>query len=68
MAVKVIPNLKFKKNGKLRELMGNEMKILTGLDHESIIRFIELVVGEKEIYMVYEYCEGGTLEERMTLK
>lgn len=38
-AVKIIPLGKFKKNPKLKQLLANEIKILTTLRHENIIKF-----------------------------
>ena len=66
-AIKIIPSIKMKKNPKLKELLKNEVEILSTLKHKNIIQFEELFVWEKKIYMVYEYCEGGDLEGRIPL-
>mgnify|MGYP001810921315 CR=1 FL=1 len=30
--------------------------------HDNIVRFIELVESQNNLYLVLEYCESGTLE------
>jgi serine/threonine protein kinase len=41
----------------------NEVKILSKLDNMNIIKFIELLRTENNYYLVYEYANGGDLDE-----
>jgi serine/threonine-protein kinase ULK/ATG1 len=43
------------------------MLILTEFTHENVIKLLEMVVEKQEVYIIYEYCEGGTLEDRIPL-
>ena len=31
-------------------------------DNINIIKFVEMIKTSNNIYLVYEYCEGGTLD------
>lgn len=37
------------------------MEVLSEFKHPNVIELIELIVDKQEVYLVYEYCEGGTL-------
>lgn len=43
----------------------NEGKILAGLKHTNIVKFIELVHEKKQIFFVMEYVSGGSLYHTM---
>lgn len=32
-------------------------------DNPHIVKFIEMTKTSNNIYLVYEYCEGGTLDQ-----
>lgn len=34
-------------------------------DNINIIKFVEMIKTSNNIYLVYEYCEGGTLDEEI---
>jgi serine/threonine protein kinase len=54
---------KFKKIPKLNELIFNEIQILSKINCPNIIRFIEILRTSNNYYLIYEFCNGGTLEE-----
>lgn len=43
------------------------MAVLSGFKHPNVIELHELINDKNEVYLVYEYCEGGTLEDRITM-
>lgn len=53
---------KFKQAPKLMELINNETKILKKLNHPGIIKLHDVFNFQDNFYMVYEYCDGDTLE------
>lgn len=55
-AIKVISKTKFKTNSKLEQLISSEMKVLSEIRNENVVRFIEFGVTCKEVFMVYEFC------------
>ena len=63
MAIKQINITKFKKIPKLNELIHNEIEILSSIDSPYIIKFIEILRTSNNYYLIYEYCNGGTLED-----
>ena len=62
VAVKVVRLDKFREVPKLEEFTMNEIKTLSKIDNPNIIRFIEMLKTSNNMYLVYEYCNGGTLE------
>lgn len=63
-AIKVVSFEKFSSNPKYQEQLSNELralKLLESFDH--IVKFIKLLKTKNNVYLVYEYCEGGTLQE-----
>ena len=60
-AVKVMSAEKFKHTPKLSEFTNNEINILAKINHPNIIKFIEMLRTPNNYYLVYEYCNGGTL-------
>lgn len=43
----------------------NEISILQAIDHPNILKCIEVKNTENKVYIVTEYCNGGTLENYM---
>lgn len=63
VAVKTIPLQKFAQVPKLEEFTSNEIKTLARINNPNVVRFIEMLKTVNNMYLVYEYCEGGTLED-----
>lgn len=68
VAVKVMNVKKFKATPKLSEFTSNEIAILTKVENPHIIRFVEMLRTANNYYLVYEYCNGGTLDELLKKK
>jgi serine/threonine-protein kinase ULK/ATG1 len=62
VAIKVMKTEKFKVVPKLQEFILNEIQILSKIKNPNVIRFIEMLRTVNNYYLVYEYCNGGTLE------
>ena len=63
-AVKTIKLEKFKMVPKLHEFTINEIQTLTKINgNPNIIRFVEMLRTTNNVYLIYEYCSGGTLED-----
>lgn len=43
----------------------NEVEILRVLDHPNIVKIIDTYESPRQCYVVLEYCEGGTLFQRI---
>jgi serine/threonine-protein kinase ULK/ATG1 len=64
VAVKMVSLDKFVEVGKLAELARNEIDTLRVLeDNINVVKFVEMIKTNNYVYLVYEYCEGGTLED-----
>ena len=68
VAVKVIPIKKFQEVPKLEEFTTNEIKTLGRIVNPNVIRFIEMLKTVNNMYLVYEFCEDGTLENIIVRK
>lgn len=68
VAVKVVKLDKFIEVPKLNELTFNEIQTLTKIENPNVIRFIEMMRTSNNVYLVYEFCKGGTLEELIEKK
>ena len=42
-----------------------EVDLLIKMDHPNIVKIFEFYNGEKEYYLIMEYCEGGELFDRI---
>ena len=61
VAIKVISKQTFQKEPILNKLIKNEIVSLKNIEHENIIKFIEIMRSTNNTYFVYEYCNGGNL-------
>ena len=68
VAVKTIPLQKFAQVPKLEEFTSNEIKTLARINNPNVVRFIEMLKTVNNMYLVYEFCEGGTLEDILQRK
>mmetsp|Transcript_24058 Transcript_24058/g.21076 ORF Transcript_24058/g.21076 Transcript_24058/m.21076 type:complete len:308 (-) Transcript_24058:978-1901(-) len=66
VAIKVIPLEKFNQVPKLEEFTGNEIKTLARITNPNVVRFIEMLKTANNTYLVYEFCNGGTVEDQIT--
>jgi len=41
----------------------NEIQTLARINNPYIVKFIEMLKTKNNYYFVYEYCNGGTLED-----
>ena len=63
-AMKVVSFEKFITNPKYQEQLSNELHALKNFDNcPHIVKFVKLLKTKNNVYLVYEYCDGGTLEE-----
>jgi serine/threonine protein kinase len=63
VAIKVIPLEKFHHVPKLEEFTTNEIKTLSRITNPNVVKFIEMLKTANNTYLVYEFCDGGTLED-----
>jgi len=68
VAVKTIPLDKFKEVPKLEEFTANEIKTLNRIKTPNVVKFIEMLKTTNNMYLVYEFCDGGTLEDLLQKK
>ena len=68
VAIKCISMTKFSEVPKLEELTRNEIQILSSIHNPNCIRFTEMLRTTNNMYMVYEFCNGGNLEEYLKKK
>lgn len=62
-AVKTISFEKISSNPKYQEQISNELKALKILDSApNIVKFIKFLKTKNNLYIIYEYCENGTLQ------
>lgn len=45
-----------------KEVAIKEINIMKKLDHPNIIQFIDAKKTDNNIYLIMEYCDGGSLE------
>lgn len=45
-----------------------EINILKRLDHPNVIKFIDAKKTENNIYLIMEFCNGGSLEDYVIKK
>lgn len=61
IAIKAIPMQKLHINPPLKKMIETEEKALKAVKHDNIIRLIDIIHTNKEIDIIYEYCEQGSL-------
>lgn len=44
------------------QLIKNEAKILSMLNHPNVLRFVEKVEANGKVHIITNYCEGGDLQ------
>ena len=67
-AIKTINITKLTKFPQLLSLIQNEITVLSKIDNPNIIRLKESIQKANNYYLVYEYCNGGTLETYISKK
>lgn len=60
-AVKIMRRKKHKRNYNYEKMVKNEIKYLSLMDHENVIRFKDCFEDKKRFYIVLEKCDGGEL-------
>ena len=65
VAIKVIPIQKLHINPPLKRMIEAEHQALELLKQESIIKLYDLLQTNKEVDLIYEYCEQGSLSKIM---
>jgi serine/threonine-protein kinase ULK/ATG1 len=68
VAVKTVPLDKFREVPKLEEFTANEIKTLNRIKTPNVVKFIEMLKTTNNMYLVYEFCDGGTLEDLLQKK
>ena len=65
VAIKMVKSQKFKEISKLEEFTMNEIQTLSKIENRNIVKFIEMLKTSNHYYFVYEFCNGGNLEQRI---
>lgn len=63
-AIKIIPKSKVKNHERFK----SEIDILRGLDHPNIIKLYETYEDSRNVYLIFEVCDGGELFDRIIAK
>ena len=63
-AIKIIPKAKVKNH----ERFATEINILKNIDHPNIIKLFETHEDTRNVYLVFEVCDGGELFDRIIAK
>ena len=48
------------------EVLKDEIKILSSLDHPNIVKYYETYEAPNYLYLVMEHCQGGELFKKLT--
>lgn len=65
-AIKVTSVDRYAQTPRLEEFTTSEIGVLGKLNNQHIIRFVEMLRTSSNYYMVYEYCNGGTLAQLLS--
>ena len=68
VAIKVVNSKKFKEVEQLEVFTMNEIQTLAKISNSNIVKFYEMLVTTNNRYFVYEYCNGGNLEDLLKSK
>jgi len=63
-AVKIIEKAKFHHSGEVSHVwqdMKNEINIMRSLEHDNVVKFVEVYEDKAKVYIVQELCAGGEL-------
>ena len=52
-------------NNEMKRNLQNEIKILKYLQHPNIIKLYDIKKSKKHFFLIFEYCNGGTLLEAL---
>jgi serine/threonine-protein kinase ULK2 len=52
-------------NAKLRRSLEGEVSILRRIDHQKVVRLIDVIPEDGKVFLVTEYCSGGDLAQRL---
>ena len=63
VALKHVPSETLARYPQSREKIGHEIKALLLINHPNVVRLKDYFENSKGIYVVMEYCEGGTLTQ-----
>jgi serine/threonine protein kinase len=66
VAIKVF--YKSKLEPKEREHLKSETSILLKMSHPNVVRIIEVLEDPEHVFVIMEYCSGGELFERLSLR
>lgn len=66
-AIKMIPLNKLQINPELSMFYNHETHVLLRLTHPNIIEFIESFTHKGNMWIIYEYCDKGSLKMNLTL-
>lgn len=64
LALKIIEKEKYTQPF-IIELIQSEINVLSMLDHPNIIKRIDSFIQDPRIYIVYEYCNGGDIQQKI---
>jgi serine/threonine-protein kinase ULK/ATG1 len=62
VAIKVVKMEKFREIPKLNEFTMNEIHTLCKIENPNVVRFLEMLKTSNNMYLIYEFCNGDTLE------
>ncbi|KAM3078121.1 Protein kinase protein rad53 [Clarireedia jacksonii] len=60
-AAKELEKKRFMKNGAYDQKVETEMRIMSKIDHQNVVKFIEYVDWDQYLYLIMEYVPGGDL-------
>lgn len=62
-AIKSIKREIYEETPKLKQFVVNEIQTLSRINNSHVVKFIEMITTVNHIYFIYEFCNGGTLED-----